>query len=53
VQLSKQKKPISFLKRSWPKPYLVSSAAQGKDNVITRRVEPVLDTQFANGSMPA
>jgi hypothetical protein len=35
------------------KPYLVSNAAQGKDNVITRRVEPVLDAQFVNGSMPA
>ncbi len=35
------------------KPYLVSNAAQGKDNVITRRVEAVLDAQFANGSMPA
>ncbi len=35
------------------KPYLVSTAAQGKDNVITRRVEAVLDAQFANGGMPA
>jgi hypothetical protein len=35
------------------KPYLVSNAPQGADNVITRRVEAVLDAQFANGSMPA
>jgi hypothetical protein len=35
------------------KPYLVSNAPQGTDNVITRRVEAVLDAQFANGSMPA
>jgi hypothetical protein len=35
------------------KPYLVSNASQGKDNVVTRRVEAVLDAQFANGSMPA
>jgi hypothetical protein len=35
------------------KPYLVSKASQGKDNVGTRRVEAVLDAQFANGSMPA
>ncbi|MGA9565631.1 MAG: hypothetical protein WBS19_08925 [Candidatus Korobacteraceae bacterium] len=35
------------------KPYLVPEAAQGSDNVITRRVEAVLDAQFANGSMPA
>jgi hypothetical protein len=34
------------------KPYLVSNAGQGNDNV-TRRVEAVLDAQFANGSMPA
>jgi len=35
------------------KPYLVSNAAQGMDNLVTRRVEAVLDAQFANGSMPA
>lgn len=35
------------------KPYLVSNATQGKDNAVTRRVEAVLDVQFANGSMPA
>ena len=35
------------------KPYLVSNAAQGKDNAVTRRVEAVLDAQFVNGSMPA
>jgi hypothetical protein len=35
------------------KPYLVSNAPQGSDNTITRRVEAVLDAQFANGSMPA
>jgi hypothetical protein len=34
-------------------PYLVSSTAPGKDNVITCRVEAVLDAEFANGSMPA
>jgi hypothetical protein len=35
------------------KPYLVSGVPQSKDNAVTRRVEAVLDAQFANGNMPA
>jgi hypothetical protein len=35
------------------KPVLVSNRGNRRDNHITRRVEAVLDVDFANGSMPA